>query len=261
MDKRTRTLIEKYVHDHIDAFHESRLANIQGLTLKGVLKNKNPYLFKAKNLNRPADLIAAILDARLSSGEETSFGGFLEGLAVYVAQITGGGQKAAGTGGIDLELTRAGIRYLVAVKSGKNWGNDDQHKKLIEHFKSSIRVLRQNGQVGQILPVEGICYGKFGSGDKGKKDKGNYIVLIGQSFWHLISGDSNFYVDLIVPLTHEAEEHAKKFQEEKDATYTKLTHEFTEQFCDIEFKIDWPALIRYVSETMPPEKRRRSRNT
>src|SRR5712672_2937749 len=133
MDDQTRGLIEKYVHDNIDDFHAKRLANIQGLTLKAVLENKNPYLFKAKNLNRPADLIAAILDARLSSGEETSFGGFLEGLAVYVAQITGGGQKAAGTGGIDLELTRDGIRYLVAVKSGKNWGNDDQHKKLREH--------------------------------------------------------------------------------------------------------------------------------
>lgn len=261
MNKRTRALIERYVHDHIDAFHQRRLANIQGLTLKGVLNNKNPYLFKAKNLNRPAELIAAILDARLSSGEETSFGGFLEGLAVYVAQITCGGQKTAGKGGTDLELTRDGIRYLVAVKSGKNWGNDDQHKKLIEHFNSSVRILRQNRQMGQVVPVEGICYGKFGSGDKGKKDKGNYIVLIGQSFWHLISGDRNFYVDLIVPLTHEAEEHARKFQEEKDATYTKLTHEFTEQFCDAKFKIDWPKLIRYVSETMPPDKRRRAQNT
>src|SRR5258706_11195316 len=134
MDDQTRGLIEKYVHDNIDDFHAKRLANIQGLTLKAVLENKNPYLFKAKNLNQPAELIAAILDARLSSGEETSFGRFLEGLAVYVAQITAGGQKSAAKG-IDIELTRDGIRYLIPVKSGKNWGNDDQHKKLAEHFR------------------------------------------------------------------------------------------------------------------------------
>ena len=88
-------------------------------------------------------------------------------------KLPGGGQKASGKGGTDLELTRDGIRYLVAVKSGKNWGNDDQHKKLIEHFNSSVRVLRQNGQVGQVIPVEGICYGKFGLGDKGgRRTKG-----------------------------------------------------------------------------------------
>ena len=253
MDAETRALIEKYVHENIDDFHAKRLANIQGLTLNGVLAKKNPYLFKAKNLNQPVELISAILDARLSSGEETSFGTFLEGLAVYVAQITSGGQKSAAKG-IDIELVKEGIRYLIAVKSGKNWGNDDQRNKLADHFKTLVRVLRQNKQMGEVLPVEGICYGKFGRGDPGRQDKGHYIRLIGQSFWHLISGDREFYVDVIEPLAHEAEAHAKKFKEEKDATYTRLTHQFTERFCDADFKIDWPKLIRYISENMKSEK-------
>jgi hypothetical protein len=34
------------------------------------------------------------------------------------------------------------------------------------------------------------------------------------------------YVDLIEPLAHEAEAHAMKFEEEKAATYNRLTEEF-----------------------------------
>mgnify|MGYP003693760529 CR=1 FL=1 len=57
-----------------------RLASIKNLKLAKVLSRKNPYLFKAKNLNKAADLVSAILDATLSSSEEGSFGGFMEAL-------------------------------------------------------------------------------------------------------------------------------------------------------------------------------------
>lgn len=252
MNARLRTLIENFVHNNIDAFHARRLSNIQGLTLKGVLENKNPYLFKAKNLNSASELVSALLDARLSSGEETTFGKFLEDLALFVAQKTGGGQKST-TQGLDIDLTRNGVRYLIALKSGPNWGNADQHKKLRELLRTAVRVARQSGvQTGAIVPVEGICYGKFGRG-AGKEDKGDYIRLAGQSFWHLISGQKTFYVDVIEPLAHEAKAHAEKFQAQKDATYNRLIREFTIDFCDQEGNIDWHKLVRYVSENMLPE--------
>lgn len=111
MDVHLHNLIQKFVHDNIVSFHTKRLANIKKLTLKGVLENKNPYLFRAKSLTRAADLISALLDARLSSGEETSFGKFLEDLALFVAQQTGGGMKSSTTG-LDIDLTRDETRYL-----------------------------------------------------------------------------------------------------------------------------------------------------
>lgn len=255
MNAKTRQLIEHFVHDNIDSFHEKRLDSIKKLKLTKVLARKNPYLFRAKNLNHPAELVSAVLDAGLSSSEEGSFGSFLESLAIFVAEQTGGGMKS-GVPGLDIELTRDNIRYLITVKSGQNWGNADQRRKMREHFTTAVKVLRQNSRVGQLQPTEGICYGKFGvtQADRGKQDKGDYIRLIGQSFWQLISGDQTLYADLIEPLGHEAQAHAMKFEIEKAATYTRLTDEFIHTFCDAEFKIDWSKLVRFVSENKPNRK-------
>lgn len=58
------------------AFHQKRAESLLALRLNDVLKRKNPYLFKAKNINTAAELIKSILDAYLSSKEETVFGHF-----------------------------------------------------------------------------------------------------------------------------------------------------------------------------------------
>jgi len=245
MDAETRDLIQQYVHENIDSFHAKRLDNIKGLKLKLVLASKNPYLFRAKNLNSATALVAALLDARLSSSEEGSFGGFLEDLAIYVASITGGGQKSTAEG-IDIELTRADVRYLIAVKSGRNWGNQGQHNDLKDNFRKAVKVLKQSKHTGEVQPTLGICYGKFKT-----VNNGEYLHIGGQSFWHLLSGDRKLFVDLIDPLGHEAEAHAERFETEKGATYTRLTAEFIEAFCDAEYKIDWPKLVCFVSQNLP----------
>ncbi len=247
MDRKIRILIENYVHENIDTFHASRLANIKKLKLNIVLARKNPYLFRAKNLNRASDLVAAILDARLSSSEEGSFGGFLEDLAIYVASICGGGQKASADG-IDIDLTRGSVRYLIAVKSGKDWGNKSQHDKLRDDFRKAVKVLRQSRHTGEVQPTLGICYGKFKTANRG-----DYLHIGGQSFWNLLSGDRELYVDLIEPLGHEAEVHAAKFETERAATYNRFTDEFMRDFCDRRYNVDWQKLVRFVSENTPKE--------
>jgi hypothetical protein len=210
-----------------------------------LLRKKNPYLFRAKNINYAPDLITAVLEARLSSSEEGSFGNFLEALAVYVAEITGGGQKSAAEG-IDIELTRDDIRHLIAVKSGQNWGNSSQHKALRHSFKTAVKVLRQSRRVGTLQPTLGICYGKFKT-----VNNGEYLHIGGQSFWHLISGDKNLYIDLIEPLGYKAEEHDQSFKEEKDHTQNRLLREFINTYCDEHGAIEWPKLLEFVSGNLP----------
>src|ERR1041384_6555139 len=152
MNAKNRRSIARYVKDNIDSFHTNRIERIKLLKLRDVLKNKNPYLFRAKNLNSSTDLLTALLDARLSSSEEGTFGGFLEDLAIFVAEITGGGIKSAAQG-IDIESVRKNVRYLIAVKSGKNWGNADQHRKLRDNFKTAVKVLRQSKHAGNLQPT------------------------------------------------------------------------------------------------------------
>ena len=46
----TQQEITDYVEANIQKFHQRRLENLQKLKLMAVIKRKNPYLFKAKNI-------------------------------------------------------------------------------------------------------------------------------------------------------------------------------------------------------------------
>ena len=60
--------MEKY----ISIFHQRRLDYVQNkVDLLKILKQKNPYLFRAKNVLTAQDLIKGFLDAFLQSQEET----------------------------------------------------------------------------------------------------------------------------------------------------------------------------------------------
>src|SRR4030067_1568830 len=125
-----------YVEKNISTFHTKRLQNLEKLKLSTILKKKNPYLFKAKNIHTAQDLVKPLLDAHLSSQEETIFGDFLEGLAIFINGKVYGGKKSAAEG-IDLEFDRNGIRYIVTIQSGPRWGNNDQIKKMRDNFKKA----------------------------------------------------------------------------------------------------------------------------
>src|SRR5579859_1018700 len=108
--------VRESVSNNIGLFHEARLRRIQTLKLMQVLKRKNLYLFRAKNVFLPETLIRMLVDAWLSSSEEGLFGNFLENLALFVAKNALNGQKSS-VPGIDLEFIRDEIRLLVAIKS------------------------------------------------------------------------------------------------------------------------------------------------
>lgn len=68
----------------IGDFHEKRLSSLDSLKLQNVLKRKNPYLFKAKHVLTSEEIIKGLVDAHISSNEETIFGDWLEGLAIFM---------------------------------------------------------------------------------------------------------------------------------------------------------------------------------
>jgi hypothetical protein len=216
-------------------FHSKRLANLEGLKLEAVLKRKNPYLFKAKAITSAPDLVKQLLLAHLSSQEETLFGAFLEGLAIHICEHAYGGKKSI-TEGIDLEFTRGATRYIVSIKSGPNWGNASQTKKMVQNFNQARRIA---GPRVHIVAVNGCCYGKDASPAK----KQNYLKLCGQDFWHLISGEERLYQEIIEPLGHEARQRNDEFQEAFGRLHTKFTAEFTKNFCHADASIDWDKIV------------------
>ena len=114
--------VSQYVENNIGHFHQRRIQSLDDLKLKDVLKRKNPYLYKAKNVLTAQDIVKGIVDAHISSQEETIFGDWLERLAIFINNKVYGGNKSS-TDGIDLEFDNSGIRYIVAIKSGPHWAN------------------------------------------------------------------------------------------------------------------------------------------
>jgi hypothetical protein len=179
----------------------------------------------------------------LSSAEETIFGDWMEGLAIFVNQQVYGGWKSSAKG-VDLEFDKDGIRYIVSIKSGPNWGNSSQINKLKEDFKSAKKTLRTSKSNLMIEAVNGCCYGKDSS-----PDKGDYIKYCGQDFWYFISGEKTLYVDIIEPLATKAKERNEEFQKRYAQMINVFTKEFINEFCKENGEIDWEKLVEFNSES------------
>jgi hypothetical protein len=239
--------VKEYVEQNIGQFHQNRIKKLETLRLKTILSKKNPYLFKAKYYVTAQDIVKSLTDAFLSSAEETIFGDWMEGLAIFVNQQVYGGWKSAATG-IDLEFDRKGIRYIVSIKSGPNWGNSSQIDKLKEDFKSAKKTLRTSRSNLMIEAVNGCCYGKDSS-----PDKGDYIKYCGQDFWYFISGEKTLYVDIIEPLATKARERNEEFQKRYAQMINVFTKEFIDDFCKDSGEIDWEKLVEFNSGNKTPK--------
>ena len=226
------------MNKNIVKFHTRRLESLQKLSLDRLLK-KNPYLFKAKNIQSAGQFIEGYMDAFLSSSEEQMFGDFLEGLAVFVAQQTTGGHKSTAPG-VDLEFLNKDIHFVVSIKSGPNWGNSSQQDKLEEDLRVAVRRLKQSQQLLNVQPVLGICYGKT----RTSYMKRGYLKAVGQSFWYLISENKELYTEIVEPVGFRAKEHNEKFLKQKANVENLLTGRFIDRFCHESGAIDWPRLIR-----------------
>lgn len=232
--------IKQYVEDNIGSFHKARLDSLRSLELKQILKRKNPYLFKAKYVISAPDLVKLLLDAHLSSQEETMFGKFLESLAIYICGKVYSGQKSSRPS-IDLEFQRDGIFYIVSIKSGPNWGNADQIRKMRENFGDAIKDIRSIHPGIKVVAVNGCCYGQDAN-----PNKGDYFKYCGQDFWGFVSGISELYTQIIEPLGHKAKEKNEEFLEEYSKIVTNFTVEFAREFCE-NGKIDWIKLVEFNS--------------
>jgi len=232
--------VRAYVKQNIGSFHQSRLKSLKMLKLNKILQRKNPYLFKAKNILLAQDLVKTLLDAHLSSQEETIFGDFLEGLAIFINKKVYGGWKSSAQG-IDLEFDKDGTRFILAIKSGPNWGNSSQIRKMKDDFRKAQQTLRTSNSKLHIIAVNGCCYGR-----NAKPDKGNYFKYCGQMFWEFISGNSDLYLKIIEPLGYSARQRNSEFDKEYSQIVNRFTSEFSDKFVTTG-EINWAALVQFNS--------------
>jgi len=214
-----------------------------------VIKRKNPYLFKAKNIEMAGDLARHILDAFLSSHEETIFGDLLENFAIFICKNVFNGYKAeqGKFKSVDLIFERDSNIYVVGIKSVPNWGNSDQINAMKRNFQKAKEILYKKGK--KIIAVNGCMYGKEKHPQKkdGMSDQVSYFKICGQSFWELISGDDKLYKKIIQPLGREAKKRDVVFQ----SLYVKKINELTKEIVQNFYKknmLDWDKIIDFVSK-------------
>jgi site-specific DNA-methyltransferase (cytosine-N4-specific) len=237
-----------YLAEHvITPFYNIRLNNLNSLHLTSVLKRKNPYLFKAKNIELAGELVRNIVDAFLSSQEETIFGNLLEGFAIHISKTLYGGFKSE-LKSVDLEFERDDAYHIVGIKSGINWGNSDQIAKMRDNFKLAKEILRGRGITNEIIAVNGCIYGKDRVPHKRHTDPDKqYFKYAGQEFWRFISGDDNLYREIITPIDKEARQKDEVFKKAYAAKINEMTQDFMLHFIKRN-QIDWGKLVDYVSK-------------
>ncbi|NCS81295.1 MAG: cytosolic protein [Ignavibacteria bacterium] len=232
--------VKKYIEDNIGSFHEAREEGLEKLKLSTILLKKNPYLFKAKNILTSEMFVRKLVDAYLSSQEETMFGTFLERLAIFVCNKVYSGKKSPAEG-LDLEFEKQNIIYVVAVKSGTNWGNSSQVARMKENFRQAKQRLRTNAKKIPVEAINGCCYGRVT-----KIDKGEYQKIAGQQFWEFISDNIDLYTEIIEPLGHRAKERNEAFDESYARMLNIFTVQFSNEFC-VDGAINWNKLVKFNS--------------
>jgi len=235
--------------DVIQPFYKIRLERLEFAKLANIAKRKNPYLFKAKNIETAGDLAKGLLDAFLSSQEETIFGDLMESLAVHVCQEIFNGKKAeqGKYRSVDLIFEKDGKTYIVGIKSGPNWGNSDQVNIMRRNFKKAKALIRTEWGKKNLVSVNGCMYGKDNVPHKVNKDPDlSYYKICGQAFWELISDNERLYLEIVKPLNHEARKRSEEFQKEYLRVLSEFVIEFQWDFCD-GIIINWEKLVKFNS--------------
>jgi len=237
--------------DVIKPFYKTRLDSLYSAKLAAIFKRKNPYLFKAKNIETAGDLAKNVLDAFLSSQEETIFGDLLENLAVHICRQVFNGRKAeeGKYRSVDLIFERDGRAYIISIKSGPNWGNSDQVNAMRRNFKKARQIIQAELGKKDIVSVNGCMYGRDNQPHKvNKRNPGlSYYKICGQPFWELISGDKELYKKIIQPLDKEAKKRDKIFKGLYAKKVNEMTRDIINHFCTNNV-LDWDKIVEYVSK-------------
>jgi hypothetical protein len=166
--------------------------------------NINPFLvtylanFLTGNASPESIARALIYPRVLGSSITTSFG---QNLQRFVNDVLGA--FGSTTSGIDIEFTSQLDRQkkYCQLKAGPNTINKDDVETINSHFRT-IRNLAKTNNL-QIRPndlIVGVLYGQqdqLSGHYKAIESKHFYPVKVGANFWHELTGDEDFYFELI----------------------------------------------------------------
>lgn len=225
----------------LDNFYKSLIDKTNKLDIKKIMKRKNPYLYRAKALQNANDIVSSVLDAFVTSSEETIFGNcFFEPLAIAAS----GGSKALAEGvDIMIEKKEENTIYAVAVKSGTSVFNADSKKRQEQNFAAAAKLAKQ--AKARYEAIIGYGYGKKRMSGKGVPKM--YQELAGQDFWAELTGEDDFYLKIIQFMGELPEQYLEDYQKSYNNAMNRLLKQFTTEFCKDTGEIDWDKLVKFNS--------------
>ncbi len=162
----------------------------------------NPFLLNYLGIfmdgnTKPETLAKVLLYPRiLGTSINTSFGNNLQ---KFCSQVLSG--FASTTSGIDIEFEDKldGRKKYCQIKAGPQTVNKDDVETISRHFVAVKNLARTNNlSISLEDLIVGVLYGTEDelSGNYKNINK-EYSVIVGKEFWHHLTGDENFYADLI----------------------------------------------------------------
>jgi hypothetical protein len=173
--------------------------------------NINPFMtvylanFLTGNSSAHSLAKALVYPRVLGTSITTSFGTNIQKFTSVVLSAFG-----STTAGIDIEFIDQldGHRNYCQMKSGPDTINKDDVETIANHFKAIIHLSRTNNlRISHDDMIVGVLYGEVSdlNGHYKRLEKEYYFpVFTGQNFWHRLTGDENFYYELIAAIAEVA---------------------------------------------------------
>lgn len=232
--------LSNFVAQRLEDFYRRRLQKLTELKLNQTLRKKNPYLFRAVGVMKACEIVESLLQAYMSSSEETIFGdAFFEPI---VKEVCSG--VAAGGTGVDVVIETQDTYTVISVKSGPNWGNSSQMEKLRQDFNTAYHVFSNKKLKKNFKALLGHCYGQKQGEPTPKRA---YAIRSGQAFWTEITGDPDFYLKLIHAMGKLPVIHRALYEQEWNKALNRFEREFLNEFSTPYGEIDWEKLLRFNS--------------
>lgn len=213
MEKKER----KHILDNAKKFFKNNVAEKHLKNTKKLKKlkefNVNPFTLRylanfAFGDSTPENMAKALLYPRImGTSISTTFGTQLQHFCNDVLS-----SYASLTPGIDIEFIDAidGRRKYCQIKSGPTTINHDDVTTIKNHFKS-IKNLARTNKIKDFNAttdcIVGVFYGTNHDLNASYKSiDDDYPVYVGEDFWHRLTGDKDFYSDLIKAFAEVADE-------------------------------------------------------
>lgn len=167
--------------------------------------------------SEPESIAKALLFPRvLGTSITTTFG---MGIQKFTNDVLGA--FGSTTSGIDIEFIDQfdQQRKYCQLKSGPNTINKDDVVSIAGHFSDVINLGRTNNlRITHSDMIVGVIYGEkyeLSTFYRSITTKHHFPVIVGQEFWHRLTGDEAFYLDLIKAIGSVAVEadYSKEFRE------------------------------------------------